>query len=243
MKSHQIKRFGSASILSLLLRPTWLRKRLVFLLKQLYFQDLELQIPIGNDLACPVTVAEHLYSFEETFLGSEYAEALTTTGCPNRWIDLGCHAGYFTLFVEKQRRLHGMPENFQALLIDADRRTKPAVQRLIDLNGFSKYLTYQHGIIADQSGTKPFVIQPVMASYATDGVDPQEVTEQVPVVSEAKIMDLLPPPYDLIKVDIEGSEYELIKAYPTLLSATKHLLMEWHSWHHGGVGFPLLHGQ
>ena len=49
-------------------------------------------------------------------------------------------------------------------------------------------------------------------------------------------MRLLPPPYDLVKIDIEGAEADFLRAYPKVLSATRHLLMEWHSWHTGGGG-------
>ena len=44
------------------------------------------------------------------------------------------------------------------------------------------------------------------------------------------------PPYDLIKCDIEGSEWELLSHYPKILSGARYLILEWHSWHNGGGG-------
>ena len=47
-------------------------------------------------------------------------------------------------------------------------------------------------------------------------------------------MKEMSPPYDLIKCDIEGKEWELLLHYPKVLSGAKYLILEWHSWHNGG---------
>ena len=57
---------------------------------------------------------------------------------------------------------------------------------------------------------------------------------EIMVRSEKTAIKLLKYPVDLIKCDIEGAEWELINDYPNLLSSTKYLLLEWHSWHPGG---------
>ena len=51
-------------------------------------------------------------------------------------------------------------------------------------------------------------------------------------------MKKLEPPYDLIKCDIEGSEWEFLNNYQNLIKKSKYLLLEWHSWHDGGAGLP-----
>ena len=45
-------------------------------------------------------------------------------------------------------------------------------------------------------------------------------------------------PYDLIKCDIEGSEWEFINYYSEILKKCKFFLLEWHSWHTGDGGYP-----
>ena len=57
-------------------------------------------------------------------------------------------------------------------------------------------------------------------------------------MSETDLMENLEPPYDLIKCDIEGSEWEFLNNYESLIKKSKYLLLEWHSWHEGGGGFP-----
>ena len=64
----------------------------------------------------------------------------------------------------------------------------------------------------------------------------EESTYKVKILDENEILRKSPPPYDLIKCDIEGSEWELLCHYPTIISQCQYLLMEWHSWHSGGGG-------
>ena len=68
----------------------------------------------------------------------------------------------------------------------------------------------------------------------------RSVVREVPVISPGRILELLPPPYDLIKVDIEGGEHDLLTGYQEVLKHTGTMLFEWHSWHGGGGGLPQL---
>jgi hypothetical protein len=47
-------------------------------------------------------------------------------------------------------------------------------------------------------------------------------------------MKKLAPPYDLVKIDVEGAEYDFLLPYNEILSSTNSLIIEWHSWHRGG---------
>ena len=75
-----------------------------------------------------------------------------------------------------------------------------------------------------------------MASSATEVDGVNGTVSEVPTVTEKAIQDAVAGPYDLIKVDIEGSEHELLESYGGLLKQMKHLVLEWHSWHRGGGG-------
>jgi hypothetical protein len=57
-----------------------------------------------------------------------------------------------------------------------------------------------------------------------------------PVLDEDALLKLFPPPYDLLKVDIEGAEIELLRHYPRVIEQSRCLCLEWHSWHSGGGG-------
>ena len=45
---------------------------------------------------------------------------------------------------------------------------------------------------------------------------------------------------NFIKLDIEGAEWDFIQNYGSIIGKTHYLLLEWHSWHSGGNGFPQL---
>jgi hypothetical protein len=56
----------------------------------------------------------------------------------------------------------------------------------------------------------------------------------VPVISDDEIISALPGPYGLVKVDIEGAEWDFLNYYPKVMANARYLLLDWHSWHKGG---------
>ena len=59
---------------------------------------------------------------------------------------------------------------------------------------------------------------------------------RVPSIGAGEIASLFPPPYDLIKIDIEGAEYDFLRNYGELACHASHLLVEWHSNDRDGSG-------
>jgi hypothetical protein len=57
----------------------------------------------------------------------------------------------------------------------------------------------------------------------------------VPRLRAENITAQLVPPYDLIKVDIEGAEFVLLETMGDLLVQARHLVIEWHGWNDGGA--------
>lgn len=51
----------------------------------------------------------------------------------------------------------------------------------------------------------------------------------VPVICEEAIMQWVTQPMDLLKVDIEGAEFDLVQSYRSLLGVPKWLVLEWHT--------------
>jgi FkbM family methyltransferase len=220
---------------ALLAHPEILR-RLVFEIKQNHYADLDIAIPLGFDLACPVTKVDHWYSFAEIFLQRVYDSVFEQIPLPNRWVDLGCHAGYFSLFVAWLRVKQGLASDFRSLLVDGDPRVESAVHRLTRLNNLEDNIFFRKGVIAQAKGEQNFALKNVMSSAVSDAELPEANTIRIETVTQDDLISLMPPPLDLIKVDIEGMEYQLLTNYPRFLTGSKHLLLEWHSWHKGGGG-------
>lgn len=215
-----------------------LRQRLAWQLKTNYAADLDARVPLGEDLAAPLFDAELGASFAEIFSNAEYATLLDSIQLPRRWIDLGCYAGFFSLWLELQRRRRGERTPSDALLIDANTSLAPWLARVLAINELP--WTHRVGAIAPGSGKCEFVQRSYMGSSLGTIDGPPGERVRVPILDEDAILRLLPPPYDLLKVDIEGAEHALLTHYPRLLAAARSLCLEWHSWHSGGGGLDQL---
>jgi FkbM family methyltransferase len=211
-----------------------LRHRLVAVTKRNRFEDLDIWVPLGNGLRCPVISEDVWESFVEVFCRRSYAEVLAGTAWPGRWVDIGCHAGFFSLWLLWQRRLEGRPDG-AALLVDADARMQLSLDRIRAGNGLEDRLRFVHGLVSDRTEAE-FYLRDGMASSAIPLPSRRSRAVRVKAISAAEMLERFPPPYDLVKVDIEGGEYGFLRGYRPVLDAASRLLLEWHSWHPGGGG-------
>ncbi len=218
------------------LKAESVRRRLIFELVHHYYKDLGIKVPLGNGLWCPISFMEAWSSFSEIFIEAEYAGAFEAMPLPSKWIDLGCHAGFFSLYVIWKRAQRSLPPDFRALLIDGDSRVKAQIDALTKVNGLTEHLRFEHGLISAHSGSQRFVERSHMASSLSYDEHSDASATLVRTLTESQLVEMLPPPYDLLKVDIEGAEYDLLTHYKGLIASAKYLLLEWHSWHPNGGG-------
>lgn len=218
-----------------------LRRRLAFQVKHRCLNELNLTVPIGHQVYLPWFDEEVGSSFAEVFLEQEYAGLLRFTPPPVRWVDLGAYAGYFSAWIVWHRnRMKIRDSGPEALLIDADVRSGALIDTFLKASNLTGKILFRNGAIAAGSGTCRFVSRSYMSSsLASNAVSPGEVVE-VPILSAQDIMTSLPPPYDLVKVDIEGAEFEFLRDHRAFLCHCQYLVMEWHSWHSGGGGLAQL---
>jgi FkbM family methyltransferase len=205
-----------------------LREHLAFHIRQRHYDLLQVRVPLSAGLAAPVLSDEAWVSFSEIFLQEEYEQVFRLLPLPDRWIDLGCHAGFFSLFVEQRRRLDGREGRPQALLVDADSRSARAIERVIALNRLEGQMTFQHGAVSAGTGAVQFSQRAFMASGIAAVDDHPGEPSSVPIITPGRIVELLSPPYDLVKVDIEGSEHDFIDHYEPVWNRARHLVLECH---------------
>ena len=212
------------------------RRRALFELQQRYYHEFSNVVPLGHGLQCPLMFRDGWHSFAEIFVQGEYEPPFKQLPLPSRWVDIGCHAGFFSLYVAWRRAQAGCNDPGMALLLDADSRMALPVGELVRLNGLTERFQFLQGMVASGVGDRAFIERAVMASAAAGtGVSSGRRTT-VPVIAAAEILAQFPPPYDLVKIDIEGGEDHFVTAYGPVLSATTRVLLEWHSWHPGGGG-------
>ncbi len=221
-----------------LLNLPGLRRRLAFAIKQDYFAELQLRMPLEPGLAAPLDHWDAFIAFSETFLGNEYGDLFQRIPLPARWLDFGCHRGYFSLWIAWEKARRGVSDPGQALLIDADPRAETWFKNLLTSNPVLKEFQFlQAAVATPESGDQvSFAQRPGMNSLRP-GDMPVECDEliTVPRLKEKMVTTQLAPPYDLIKVDIEGAEFTLLETMGGLLAQARHLVIEWHGWNDGGA--------
>ena len=213
-----------------LLKSQYFRKSIITHIRADYFNEIDLSIKIKNGYWAQILNHDALDSFSEIFIENEYLEFLPETEI-KKIIDIGANYGYFTIW------LQSMSPNIEleSLMIEPCINCHDSIDGLMKdqkSKGISHILD---GVIADPKlEHSSFLDRPFMASSSFVTPEEQEEVRKVRIITEDEIISKLSPPYDLIKCDIEGSEWEFLSHYPKILSGTKHLILEWHSWHDGG---------
>lgn len=223
------------SFLSFLLKLSFFRKRVLFHLKSHYFHEFGHSIPLGKGYWGHLLEDDAYDSFSEIFIQQEYHGFLPKSDF-SRIIDLGANYGYFSLWLQTRFS----DRKIRSLLIEPSQHCKRSLENLVHQPQLKDQFIYLQRAVADTANDlTDFYDRPFMAGSIFNSPK-NEASNQVPVLKEIEIHDAIQPPYEMIKCDVEGSEWELLCNYSKTLSMSKHLLLEWHSWHSGGGGFTQL---
>lgn len=217
---------------SVIFKSAVLRKRILFYLRNNYFHEFGHSIPLGNDFWAHLLEYDAYDSFSEIFIQKEYSNYL-----PNepicRILDIGAHYGYFSLWIQSQNP----KKEIHSLMIEPSPKCNRSLTKLVNHPYFKgKFVYLQKAIDGIDTQKTMFYDRPYMGG-SIFGNSTNEKYANIDTLKEEEILETSPSPYDMIKCDIEGSEWEFINQYPHILQVSKYLLMEWHSWHQGGGGF------
>lgn len=217
---------------SILFKSPALRNRVLFYLRNNYFHELGHSVPLGNDFWAYLLEHDAYDSFSEIFIQNEYTNYL-----PNEPIstilDIGAHYGYFSLWIQSKYP----DEKIHSLMIEPSPKCKRSLTKLVNQRCFKGRFKYlQKAIDGVDVKESKFYDRSYMAG-SIFGKSTNETCTRIETLKENDILNASSPPYDLIKCDIEGSEWEFINHYQQVIRTSKYLLLEWHDWHQGGGGF------
>ena len=220
-------------MIDLLLRIGFVRNKLLFHLKHKYFHEFEHSIPLESGYWAHLLEKDSYDSFSEIFIKQEYLELIPDEPI-SRILDIGAHYGYFSLWVQSRH-----PEiELTSLMIEPSPSCARSLKNLVNQEKLAGRFSYlQRAIGLPDSESSPFYDRSHMAG-SRYSLSESEKAIQVQNLTEADLVEKLEAPYDLIKCDIEGSEWEFLNGYQNLITASKYLLLEWHSWHSGGGSLP-----
>jgi len=173
---------------------------------------------------------------EEMLRGGAYA-GLRHLGPLTTFIDLGCNVGWFPCML----REYGIAAAPIGLLVDADPEMVAEARWHMSANGIQGECLWAAVGATDASaaGTTPFHINPAntsssMTPFGADHPYPVKQTIAVPAVAVADAwrQRFAARQVDVIKIDVEGAEFDFLRAEgPFLAEAARHIICEWHAWH------------
>lgn len=178
------------------------------------------QLPTGLWLA--IENAWDWLVFGDVFISRDYSIEIGRVNLDRDLVilDLGANVGYFSLYMADQCRRAKQP--YKIIGIEAELETWIVYRRRVaqDKN-ISSYL----GAVGKRQGTA--YIAPSQ-NHATSILIP-ETDECIKYpVSYVDLENIVTPSVDIIKCDIEGSEFDFVENYPDLLRKTQLVFMEIH---------------
>jgi len=150
-------------------------------------------------------------------------------------IDLGCNTGFFTCLLSG--RYGG--KNIKGVLVDADADVLKECEWHLQANHIDNCKTICAIIGATNSQTSDFFISEFNISSSTRPFDenypfPLRTIKKVkrPVVTLKKLITTIfaSERVNILKIDIEGSEMELLAQDLSCLNQVDWIVLEWHKW-------------
>ena len=177
-------------------------------------------------------------TFNEVFANDEYSlpirECIASGAGPLRVLDLGANFGYFTL---KLADLHGQERpggDLSVWMVEASPSVCEELRRRMDSSKARLKWSVINGLVGKRTGkanlnfgredNQNFVNESAKRDHWA-GVGGAKQLDYVDLAALVKDT----PAIDLIKCDIEGSEFDFLESYADLLKKTDRLVIEFHS--------------
>ena len=202
-------------------------------LRLVYFHEFHYSIPLENNYWAHLWENDAYDSFSEIFIQQEYSDFIPDEPITNI-LDLGAHYGYFSLWLQSKRP----QDEIHSLMVEPSQRCQRSLEKMAQypkLGGRFQYLQAAVGNPKEeltQFFERPFMGGSLFSSSSAD------CSYEVKTLTLLEEQNPKKKSFDLIKCDLEGAEWEFLIHYSALLKNSKFLVMEWHSWHSGGRGYP-----
>ena len=208
--------------ISFLLRFPKLRAKFIHYIVHNHFDELNVSIPLKNDYWAKLFHNDSYDSFSEIFIQNEYEGFIPDIEI-NSVIDLGAHHGFFSVWLQST-----FPKRkIKSLLVEPSARCFPVLSELTKRKEYDNFTFFNKCIGNPQDEENLFFDRPHMAASKYKNED-NEVAIKVLVLVPEDILNWHQPPYDLLKCDIEGAEWDLLNYYNLILENTKFAIIEWH---------------
>jgi FkbM family methyltransferase len=173
-------------------------------------------------------------TFNELFASGEYDAAIKATleeaprGEPLRVLDLGANVGYFALRCADLALRAG--RKVELTLVEGSPSTvRELEERVGPLQELGVACRIVHGLVGARTGSATLSLareaNQNFVGASRDGWSAYRGAVSVPYID---LEQEVTGPLDLLKCDVEGSEFAFLAAYPELLRRTKRAVIEFH---------------
>ena len=146
---------------------------------------------------------------------------------PKLVLDLGAHCGHFSMLADVCIQVRFGDVQPEYLLVEPNPKLIPVIQRNLSRSGLCSRHELRQGLVGARAGAATLWVSP--SNYLSASLQRGQSTTGIPA-SYLNLDDLVGNrTIDLLKVDIEGAEYELVANYPGLLERVQKMMIEIHS--------------
>ncbi len=146
---------------------------------------------------------------------------------PHLVVDCGANCGHFSILAETCFRVKFGQLPTAYLLVEPNPALAPILYRNLQRAGLRDRATLLPGLLGPKSGTATLWVHP--KNYLASGLSPLPGAKPHSV----RFIDLLPHlgdrAIDLLKIDIEGGEYDFVRENPDVLARANLVVMEIHA--------------
>jgi FkbM family methyltransferase len=205
----------------------WARLRRSLAWKLMPDAQLKLNLPDGIQLQ--ISRRGDLTVFNEIILGRLlYQEIFALIPKIENFVDLGCNSGFFSAALVSESKRRGWDLK-RGLLIDAEQESVDLSRNMLRLNSLDRFEVVR-ALIGQEGRKEVFTISKKSersgAKYSFEPRGSEVMTAQslARLTAEHQISSI-----DLLKIDIEGSEKDLLENEPETLESASYVILEWHA--------------
>jgi FkbM family methyltransferase len=138
-------------------------------------------------------------------------------------LDIGGHVGCFTLAFARSHPA-GTVHTYEA-----SATTAAYLRRNVDANGLGDRVTLHNAALSDHAGTIEFADNGAGSAQNGLTAPSSAVTSAVPAVTFAQAVAAMPTPPQVVKIDIEGFEYDVVLgSSPEDWASVQRVVLEYH---------------